>query len=467
MLEFFFSLCIAPFESVMRSVLMGAYAMADSWGASLILLSIAVNVALIPFYHLAETWQEAERAVQRAMAPKLTEIREVFAGRERYMYTRALYRLHGYSPVYALRASAGLLIQIPFFVAAYHLLNSEPALSGASWMFLADLSKPDALISFVGHQINLLPFVMTAANLVSAAVYTSRLTRRETIQLYGLAALFLVLLYPSSSALLIYWTCNNLFSIGKNLIYRRFMYHDAPEPSTTEQTNAPPRPFTGIAAYLDVFIVLLAGVLFVSVSPGVFPRQKPTVDISALSLGLIATALLFAILALLVRIISLKRGADLHDSGITRHYGIFPCVIAAISAACAWKLNFFVSMAPFFFAMHALCAGLFAAYALSRGPLLYLCRNVAIYAEARLSTEASGALFQAASLVMAVLVCWYTPVTLYASDSYFFYEPFTTLLGGLSFRGLAFLVVCGLIHHLSHIRIRPFLSVLWAWIAVS
>ena len=81
MLDFLFYLCIHPLETVMRTVLFAAHFLTGSWGWSLVLLRLAVNTALIPVYHLAETWQEAERAVQRAMAPKLAEIQEVFSGR--------------------------------------------------------------------------------------------------------------------------------------------------------------------------------------------------------------------------------------------------------------------------------------------------------------------------------------------------------------------------------------------------
>ena len=146
MFDFLFHLCIAPLEEAMRAALHGAFRLTGSYGASIVLLSLGVNAALIPVYHLAETWQEAERGVQRAMAPKLAEFKAVFSGRERYMYTRILYRRHGYSPIYALRSSLGLLIQIPFFFAAYHLLNNAPELANASWLFLTDLARPDGLL---------------------------------------------------------------------------------------------------------------------------------------------------------------------------------------------------------------------------------------------------------------------------------------------------------------------------------
>jgi hypothetical protein len=43
---------------------------------------------------------------------------------------------------------------------------------------------------------------------------------RERLQLFTMAFIFLLLLYNSPSALVIYWTCNNIFSLLKNIVYK-------------------------------------------------------------------------------------------------------------------------------------------------------------------------------------------------------------------------------------------------------
>ena len=469
MVNFLFFLCINPLESAMRTVLECAYSLTGSWGVSLVLMSLAVNIALIPVYHLAETWQEAERAIQKKMAPKLAEIKDVFSGKERYMYMRALYRLHGYSPIYALRTSFGLLIQIPFFFAAYHLLNAAPELAGASWLFISDLSKPDALLPLGSFSINLLPFVMTAANLVSAAVYTSRLTRREKIQLYGLAALFLILLYPSSSALLVYWTCNNLFSLGKNLVYTNFVYTDAahhPISGSEKPDILPPAPLTGAFRWADIILALLGGAVFAF---SIVLRKRTGVSPQVLTIAASATFLTFSALA--YRIYALKRGIDMRENGLARYYGLFPAVIGVVVAISVWKLTSFKKLNDpaswAFFRLYACSIGLLVGWVFSREPLQPLFRKLAAFAGRRLDAKNAAALFTASAITMGVLICWYIPATLYASDSNFFYEPFDSLLGRLTFRGLAFLAVCGVIYKFAHPRIKPLFAVAWAWTAMA
>jgi hypothetical protein len=57
---------------------------------------------------------------------------------------------------------------------------------------------------------------MTLINIVSGAVYTKGFPLGDKVQLYGMAAIFLVLLYNSPAGLVLYWTCNNIFSLVKN-----------------------------------------------------------------------------------------------------------------------------------------------------------------------------------------------------------------------------------------------------------
>ena len=75
------------------------------------------------------------------------------------------------------------------------------------------------MIRLGAFSVNVLPILMTVINLASALVYTHNMTRRDKMQLYGMAAVFLVLLYDAASGLVLYWTCNNIFSLGKNIVY--------------------------------------------------------------------------------------------------------------------------------------------------------------------------------------------------------------------------------------------------------
>lgn len=210
---------IFPLRFIMNTVLEGAFTLTGSVGAGIFILSIVVNTALLPLYYLAEKWQNKERDIQRVMAPRLTEIKKKFKGEEKYNRTVKLYKEFNYHPVKSLRTSFGFLIQVPFFIAAYTLLSHNSLLEGVSFLFLKDLGSPDSLLRIGTLSVNLMPLLMTFFNILSSSVYAKSFSRSEKMKLGFIALLFLILLYTSSSGLVLYWTLNNIYSLVKNLIH--------------------------------------------------------------------------------------------------------------------------------------------------------------------------------------------------------------------------------------------------------
>ncbi len=215
-----FKLINKPFELLIGVIFVWLLKMVNNHGLALILLSLIVNIALLPFYNIAENIQKKERLVQQAMKPKIEEFKSVYKGYELYLYTNNVYRLHDYHPIYSLRGLVSLLIQVPFFMGAYSFLSNYPGFEGQSFLFLSNLAQPDGLLSIGNLTINVLPFVMTAINLLSGYVYAQDMSRNEKVTIVVVALFFLVLLYNSPSSLLVYWTFNNVFSLVKNLYYK-------------------------------------------------------------------------------------------------------------------------------------------------------------------------------------------------------------------------------------------------------
>ena len=189
-------------------------------GLSIIGVSLAVNFLSLPLYRRADLIQEEEREKQASMAKWVEHIKAHFKGDEQYMMLSTYYRQQGYKPTQALRSSLSLLLQIPFFMAAYNYLSSLGDLEGTRFLFINDLSQPDSLITIGSFAINVLPIAMTLLNCAATYVYTKGLPLRDKIQAYGLAVIFLVLLYDSPAGLVFYWTCNQVFSLVKNIFYK-------------------------------------------------------------------------------------------------------------------------------------------------------------------------------------------------------------------------------------------------------
>ncbi len=185
-------------------------------------VSIAINFLALPLYNVADNLQEKERKIAKKLEGQVKRIKKAFKGDERFMMLSTYYRQNNYHPVYVLRSSLSILIEIPFFIAAYHYLSHNEFLAGAKWWIFDNLGKPDEF--FVIHiksftlGIHILPILMTLINFISGAIYTKDAVFREKAQLYVVATIFLVLLYNSPSGLVIYWILNNLFSLDKNIV---------------------------------------------------------------------------------------------------------------------------------------------------------------------------------------------------------------------------------------------------------
>ena len=219
-----YNIIISPIELVVEIIFEIMFRLVGqrqtNQGLAVIGVSITISLLTLPLYRRADAVQQKERDLQKKLAYWTNHIKKTFKGDERFMMQQAYYRENGYSPLMALNGSITLLLEIPFFIAAYHFLSHLSVLEGASFGPITNLGQPDRLIRIGRFSINLLPILMTSINCISSAVYLKGFSLKDKIQTYGMALIFLVLLYDSPSGLVVYWTCNNIFSLLKNIFYK-------------------------------------------------------------------------------------------------------------------------------------------------------------------------------------------------------------------------------------------------------
>lgn len=215
-----YKLLIGPLELLFEVIFSLACRFVSNPGVSIIFLSLVMNFLVLPLYRRADMMQAEQREQEEKMSRWVRHIKSTFKGDERFMMLQTYYRQNDYKPTDALKGSVSLLLEIPFFIAAYQFLSKLQLLSGVSFGPIADLSLPDGLIRAAGLRLNLLPILMTAVNIVSAAIYLKGAPFKSKLQMYALALVFLVFLYASPSGLVFYWTLNNVFSLVKNIFYK-------------------------------------------------------------------------------------------------------------------------------------------------------------------------------------------------------------------------------------------------------
>ena len=219
-LEILNSLLLKPLQLIFEVIYMCAYRVIGNPGLAIILLSIAMNFLVLPLYRRADALQEEERNTEARLNRVVTHIKKTFRGDERMMLLQTYYRQNDYKPTYVLRSAVSLLLEIPFFVAAYRFLSGLELLQGVGFGPIGNLGAPDELLALGTLRVNLLPIVMTVVNLVSCVIFTKGAPAKTKLQLYGMAVFFLFFLYDSPSGLVFYWTLNNVFSLVKTIFYK-------------------------------------------------------------------------------------------------------------------------------------------------------------------------------------------------------------------------------------------------------
>ena len=135
----FFKLLIGPLELLFETVFALAYRYIGDPGLAIICMSLIVNLLVLPLYRRADKMQADERKIEDKLQWGIDHIKKTFHGDERFMMLQAFYRENNYKPIYALRGSLALLLEIPFFIAAYKFLSELRILRGSSFGPIQDL----------------------------------------------------------------------------------------------------------------------------------------------------------------------------------------------------------------------------------------------------------------------------------------------------------------------------------------
>jgi YidC/Oxa1 family membrane protein insertase len=204
------------------------------WGIAIILLGLLIRIVFHPLEWFTARAQSYISKQQVALAPSIAAIKRDFKGEEAYEMTMAVYRELGISPFFKLRGIIGPMLQIPVMIAVFNLLGGLEALRGQSFLWIGDLSMPDHVallpkaVPFFGDRISLLPLIMAGVSVMSAVTFhdpfltrTALRVKRRNLLWFGL--IFLILLYPFPSAIVLYWTTANLIQWLERQILSQYL----------------------------------------------------------------------------------------------------------------------------------------------------------------------------------------------------------------------------------------------------
>ena len=173
------------------------HALTGNWGWSIIVLTMLLQILLLPLTYKSLKAQAAMRRLQ----PEIARLQQRHAKDPKTLNaeTMELYRKHGANP---LGGCLPMLIQMPVFIALYNALRNAWELHGAGWIFwIHDLSAKDPYY--------ILPLVMGGLMFAQNKLNppTSDPTQQQMMKWMPIIFTFMFLKFPAG--LVLYWLTNS------------------------------------------------------------------------------------------------------------------------------------------------------------------------------------------------------------------------------------------------------------------
>ncbi|MBI2447191.1 MAG: membrane protein insertase YidC [Candidatus Omnitrophica bacterium] len=198
-----------------------------NYGASIILLTLAVNIILFPL-----TWNSMKsmrdmQAKTQVLQPKLARLKEEFKDDPQRMNkeTWELYKKYKVNPLGGCLPS---ILQIPVFFALYQTLINSVELRGARFLWIKDLSLPDAVYHIPNSfNINLLPILMIIMMIVQQRISSTGVAVTEEQRLQQkmmtifMPAMFGVMFYNLPSGLVLYWLSSTIITTVEQYLIKK------------------------------------------------------------------------------------------------------------------------------------------------------------------------------------------------------------------------------------------------------
>ncbi|MEO8353370.1 MAG: membrane protein insertase YidC, partial [Chthoniobacteraceae bacterium] len=188
-----------------------------SYWAAIIVLTICIRGAMWPLQNRAT--QTAKK--MQALSPRIKELQEKFKDDPMRLQqeTSKLWKEYGINPI---GGCLPMLVQIPIFFGFYNMLNKAVELRNDGFLWVHDLSQPDTIfmIPGLGIPFNPLPLCMAGTMLWQMSLSPKTGDPMQQRIMMFMPLIFIVLCYNYASALALYWTVQNLFSIVQLYITR-------------------------------------------------------------------------------------------------------------------------------------------------------------------------------------------------------------------------------------------------------
>ncbi len=265
-IESAFSPLISFFEAIM--VFIHDNLVGGSWGLAIVGLTIVIRAVLVPLtFRQLKAMQEMQR-----LAPQISALKEKYKD-DKQRQQQEIMKFYQENKINPLASCLPLLLQLPVFISLFYMLrtdlkkhicgrelveyfNRHPAemakykVTGhvatvahlpskyvestpcdkvaphsAKFLFIPDITN-----KATGAALIVLILLYVGSQVFSTLVATAAADPNQRRLMLLLPIVFVVILYRYPAGLLVYWITTNLWTIGQQLVIRRYMSPHGPSP---------------------------------------------------------------------------------------------------------------------------------------------------------------------------------------------------------------------------------------------
>jgi len=196
------------------------------YGWAIIVVTFVIKMLFWPLTHRSTVSMRRMQKIQ----PQMKEIREKYKSNPKKMNEKVmeLYRENNVSP---LGGCLPIFFQIPVFFSLFNTLRGAIELRHASFLWAADLSIPDDLpFGIMGFPIRPFAILMVGTMLLQQKLMPTSADPSQTRMMLFMTVFMAFIFYGMPSGLTLYWTFNQVLTIGQTLVTKKLEERSAQGP---------------------------------------------------------------------------------------------------------------------------------------------------------------------------------------------------------------------------------------------
>ncbi len=199
-----------------------------NYGVAIILLTLGINVLLLPLTKASFMSMKRMQIVQ----PEMAKLREKYK-KDPQKLNKEMMELYRKNKVNPMGGCLPMLIQMPVFISLYITLSKSTELLNSKFLWIKDLASPDVVplpfsLPLVGATLHILPLIMVGAMFVQQRLSSAQMQaadpqaqQMQRMMLYFMPLFFGFIFYPMPSGLVIYWLTNTVVMSSYQIYLRK------------------------------------------------------------------------------------------------------------------------------------------------------------------------------------------------------------------------------------------------------